>query len=106
MISKINPSVLSKIFLPFIPKKIHRSRHETRLKAIRIEKFNNLIVKVETSKTKPKTRVRSTKQEPMIFPKAKFTCLFFKATKVNESSGKEVLIAIRVAPSRVSDMLA
>ena len=52
----------------------------------------------EAARLKPNIKVRFVKHEPKIFPKARSICFFLAAANVTDSSGREVPMAIIVAP--------
>ena len=101
---RIAPSSLSSFFLPRFPRKSHNSKLE---KSIRytISGNNERLKGVgDRRKTNPRMRVMFVRQDPAMFPIARFGCFSFTATNVVKNSGKDVPNAMIVAPIISSDI--
>ena len=76
----------------------------------RVEKIAKFVIeKPVTSKTEPRIKVRFARFEPIRFPNRREIFLLLRAESESDNSGREVPIAIRVAPikdSGISNSLA
>ena len=89
------PSVWSK--LPLVKKNQSR-RVDINPKVISVSKMAIFMTRGDNNNEVPSTSVRLVRQEPMTLPRARLVYPFFTAVSDTDNSGREVPMAIMVAP--------